>query len=318
MRSPTPAVSGAIPRHTGAVQHMRHPSRAPLPGLELAVLRRLDGLLQGDYAGLLPGHGTETGEARPYVPGDDPRRIDWAVTARTSEPHVRDTVADHELELWLVVDTSASLAFGTARTDKRELGWSAAGAFALLAARGGNRIGAVTTGPRRVFPPRSGRAHVGAVLAALHEEPEDGTAGDLAGTLAAVRRNAHRRGMVVVVSDFLEPPGWERPLRALAERHDVIAVEVVDPRELELPDVGLLQVLDPETGRRRYVDTRPASVRAAYAREAAAQRAAVARAITGAGADHLRLHTDRDWVVDLVRFVGSRKSRRSAARGGRR
>ncbi len=122
------------------------PSQAAIGHLELAVLRRLDGLLQGDYAGLLPGPGSDTGEARPYVAGDDTRHIDWAVTARTTEPHVRDTIADRELELWLVVDASKSLDFGTARSEKRDVVWAAAGAFALLAGRGGNRVGALDDG----------------------------------------------------------------------------------------------------------------------------------------------------------------------------
>jgi uncharacterized protein (DUF58 family) len=151
------------------------PTQAPIGRLEVGVVRRIDGLLQGDHAGLFPGHGTERGEARPYVPGDDTRHIDWAVTARTGAPHVRDTVADHELELWLVLDASASLGFGTARATKFELAWSALGALALLATRGGNRVGAVTAStPRRLVAARSGRAHVGAVLAGLHQPPAAG------------------------------------------------------------------------------------------------------------------------------------------------
>ena len=181
-------------------------SRAAAAGLELTVLRRLDGLLQGDHAGLLPAHGSETGEARLYEPGDDTRRLDWALTARTTTPHVRDTIADHELELWLLVDDSASLAFGTARYEKHDVAWAAAGAFALLASRGGNRVGAMTTtGRQGAFPARSGRHHVGAVLASLRRSPEDGEAGDLAAALTTLRRHARRRGLVVVVSDFLVP-----------------------------------------------------------------------------------------------------------------
>ena len=131
--------------------------RAAAAGLELTVLRRLDGLLQGDHGGLLPGHGSETGEARPYAPGDDTRRIDWSLTARTTQPYVRDTIADRELELWLLVDDSASLAFGTARCEKRDVAWAAAGAFALLASRGGNRVGALTTERRPGLVPRPQR-----------------------------------------------------------------------------------------------------------------------------------------------------------------
>lgn len=309
------ATSPAVPGVSG--RRRPSPSQVPLHRLELAVMRRLDGLLQGDHAGLLPGHGSDAGEARPYAAGDDPRRIDWSVTARTGEPHVRDTIADHELELWLCLDTSASLDFGTARHTKAELAWAAGGALAMLAARGGNRVGVVASGGhRRVIPARSGRDHVSTALAALRHVQGDG-AGDLATALAAVRRSALRRGMVVVVSDFLGPSTWDRPLRALAARHDVLALEVVDPRELALPDVGLLQVVDTESGRRRYVDTSKAAVRERFATAAAAQRADVARRLTAAGADHLVLRTDRDWVVDLVRFVSGRRARFAAA-GGRR
>jgi uncharacterized protein (DUF58 family) len=277
-------------------------------------MRRIDGLLAGDHAGLLPGHGTERGEARPYVAGDDTRHIDWAVTARTGDPHVRDTIADHELELWLVFDNSASQGFGTGRSTKHELGWSAAGAFALLAGRGGNRIGAITTGAkRRIVPARSGRAHVAALLAGLRHEPVDGDAGDLAAALERLRRTAHRRGMVVVVSDFLGEPTWERPLRALASRHEVIAVQVSDQREFELPDVGLIAVRDPETGRRRMVDTADRPMRDRYAALAATRQQVLVDRIGRIGADHLILRTDRDWVFDLVRFVSSRRTRRMAA-----
>ena len=302
-------------------------SRAAAAGLELTVLRRLDGLLQGDHGGLLPGHGSETGEARLYEPGDDTRRLDWALTARTTAPHVRDTVSDHELEMWLVVDDSASLAFGTARCEKHDVAWGAAGAFALLASKGGNRVGALTasgsrssplSAARAGFPARSGRQHVGTILAALRRPPEEGATADLGAALSTLRRHARRRGLVVVVSDFLVPEGWDRPLRAIASRHDVVAVEVIDPRELALPDVGPLAVVDPESGRRRFVDTGDAALRLRYAEAAQAQRADVARRIAAAGAHHLVLRTDRDWVVDLVRFVGGRRRQRYAAPGGRR
>lgn len=296
------------------------PTSVPIARLELTVVRRLDGLLQGDHAGLLPGHGSETGEARPYDAGDDTRRIDWSVTARTGEPHVRDTVADHELELWVVLDTSASLEFGTDEMTKADLAWAAAGAIALLAARGGNRIGAVTTGgTHRRVPARSGREHVGALLAALHHarpQPDEHRAeGSLADTLDALRRNAVRRGMVVVVSDFLDPSPWPRALRALAARHDVLVIEVVDRRELSLPNVGMLLLEDCESGRRRYVDTTSVQLRDRYAEAARSQRDRIARDLTSAGVEHVTLRTDRDWVADLVRSVAARKARRHASRG---
>jgi uncharacterized protein (DUF58 family) len=299
------------------------PSQAPIDRLKITVLRRLDGLLAGDHAGLFPGHGTEFGEARPYVAGDDPRHIDWAVTARTNEPHVRDTIADHELELWLVLDTSSSLAFGTGLATKHEIAWSAAGAFALLAASGGNRIGAVRSTPNgarsrpHLVPARSGSRHVGGVLTALQRTPAEGETGDLAAAIDMVRRSSHRRGMAVVVSDFLGPDDWVRPLRALGQRHELVAVEVVDPREIELPDVGLVSLVDPETGRRRLVDTAEAETRDRYAAAATARRSNISAKLAGCGADHLTLRTDRDWVLDFVRFVAIRRSRLLAAAGSR-
>jgi uncharacterized protein (DUF58 family) len=286
-------------------------------------MRRLDGLLAGDHAGLFPGHGTERGEARPYVAGDDPRHIDWAVTARTPEPHVRDMIADHELDVWLVMDTSSSLGFGTARATKHELAWSVAGAFALLASGGGNRVGAIRStkdqgkARPRMFPARGGSAHVGAVLAALYREPVDGDAGDLGTAIELVARAARRRGMAVVISDFLGSNGWERPLRSLSHRHEVIAVEVGDPREFDLPDVGLIAVVDPETGRRRLIDTARIDVRRRYDELAAERRAELTSRLKSCGVDHLALRTDRDWVLDFVRFVSSRKARLLAAGRGR-
>jgi uncharacterized protein (DUF58 family) len=289
---------------------------SPVRSLELVALRRLDGLLQGDYRGLFPGLGSEWSDARAYVPGDDPRRIDWPVTARTGETMVRDTMVDHELELWLVVDTSASLAFGTGRAEKATVARDLAGTLGLVAARGGNRVGCMTAGSGMVVPARSGRAHLAAVLATL-DRPADGTKDALATTLRSLGHLAMRPAMVVVISDFLASDGWERALRALAARHDVIGVEVVDGRELSLPDVGFVQLVDPESGRRRVVDTRDQRVRTDYVLAARDQRVRIASAITSAGAHHLRVRTDGDWIADLVRFVVTRRQQRLAATGSR-
>lgn len=315
-RSRPPSGVQPIPRRS----RLSSPSQVPVDRLRLTVMRRLDGLLSGDYGGLFPGHGTEKGEARPYVPGDDPRHIDWAVTARNHEPHVRDTIADHELDVWLVLDSSSSLGFGTGLTTKHEIAWAAAGAFGLLASTGGNRVGAVksTAAPGKerpqLFPARAGSAHTAGVLAALRPEPVDGQAGDLAGAIDLVGRAARRRGMAVVVSDFLGDTAWRRSLRALSARHESIAVEVIDPREVEIPDVGLVSVVDPETGRRRLLDTGDAGVRAEYAKLAVERRNDLATSLKQSGADHLVLRTDRDWVLDFVRFVSSRKARLMSAR----
>jgi uncharacterized protein (DUF58 family) len=290
--------------------------QATLRGLELAVTRRLDGILQGDYRGLLPGHGFDQGEARIYKPGDDVRRIDWNVTARTGEPHVRDTIADRELETTLVVDLSASMSFGTARMEKRDMAIAAAAAVGFLVARGGNRIGALIgagDSPEWVTH-RSGRTHLYALLGKLSDVGRDTGATDLTGIVRTADRIAGRRGMVTLISDFLDPGPWEKALRAIAHRQEVLAVEIVDPREQELPDVGTITVIDPETGRKRFVDTSSPSLRRDFIAAAADQRTDIRRRIRATGADHLELGTDRDWLADLVRHVVGRRVGRTTGR----
>ena len=281
--------------------------------LELTVTRRLDGMLQGDYRGLVPGHGSELGETRPYQPGDDVRRIDWNVSARMQRTHVRETIADRELETWALVDLTASLGFGTAECEKRDLSLAALAAVGFLTQRTGNRVGAVLLeGDRPVtLPARTGRANLQALLqrtltAALAEERGRN---ELAAGLQRMHTAMRRRGLAVIISDFLTEPGWEKPLRALALRHETLCIEVVDPRELELPDVGVIELVDPETGAVREIDAGSKAVRARYAAAAAEQREQIARAIRDAGADHLVLRTDRDWLLDLVRFVTWRRER---------
>jgi uncharacterized protein (DUF58 family) len=292
------------------------PSSEVLRRLELTVTRRLDGLLQGDYRGLVPGHGTEAGETRPYAPGDDVRRIDWNVTARTVEPYIRQTIADRELETWVLADFSASLAFGTADCEKRDLALAAIAAVGFLSQRTGNRIGAVVLEGEKAstIPARTGRAHFQAVLHRALQAAKDDHPGasDLATALRRLSVATRRRGLIVVVSDFLSPVGWEKPLRALGARHEVLAVEVLDPRELELPDVGVLDLLDPETGSVREVNTSKASTRARFAEAAEAQRSQIRKQIRDAGADHLQLRTDSDWLRDLVDFVSFRRERLQA------
>jgi uncharacterized protein (DUF58 family) len=287
---------------------------ATLNRLQLVITRRLDGLLQGDYLGLLPGPGGEPGESREYRPGDDVRRMDWPVTARTTVPHVRQTIADRELEAWLAVDLSASLDFGTADCLKRDLAIAASAAIAHLVARGGNRIGAVvaTGARRRMLPARSGRIEAQGLLRAIARTPSEEGRTDLGALIDALNKPPRRRGLVAVISDFLVPPEqWERPLRLLSVRHDVLAIEILDPRELELPDVGILALADPETGAIHEVHTGDRRLRENYARAAAAQRMAVARAIRTAGAQHLRLRTDSDWLLDIVRFVAAARHART-------
>ncbi|WP_405426567.1 DUF58 domain-containing protein [Micromonospora sp. NBC_00617] len=310
--------------------------------LELTVTRRLNGLLHGQYRGLLPGPGSEPAGSREYRPGEDEvRRMDWAVTARTAVPHVRQVDADRELTTWLLVDASASMEFGTAELDKRELAVAAVAAVGFLTAGIGNRLGAQVLradGVRR-FPARSGRTHLLGLLRALltaprATEPSDRprsrpatpqpvAAAELADGLDAVHRVANQRGLVVVVSDFLdglpddpdEPPPWERTLRRLSARHQVLAIEVTDPRELELPDVGLITLVDPETGRHREVCTSDRRLRERYAAAAAAQRDQVRQALRRSAATHLALRTDRDFSADIVRHVHAQRRMAAAPAG---
>ncbi|MHA6794748.1 DUF58 domain-containing protein [Pseudonocardia bannensis] len=308
-----------MPRPATAPPSLRHGRlEAALRTLELSVRRRLDGLLQGNHLGLVPGPGSEPGEARIYQPGDDVRRMDWAVTARTTEAHVRETVADRELETWVVLDLSPSLDFGTAACEKRDLAVAALAAVAHLTRGGGNRIGAlVATGQRTVrIPARGGLAHARGLIRRVAQTPRapEGTRGDLTAAIEQLRRPPRRRGLAVVISDFLGEPDWERPLRALSTRHDLLAVEVLDPRELELPEVGTVVLADPETGRQREVVTTPLLCRE-FAAAAAEHRDRVAATLRRCGAAHLTLRTDSDWIADVVRFALARK--RAWSGGGR-
>ncbi|RZQ63715.1 DUF58 domain-containing protein [Amycolatopsis suaedae] len=283
---------------------------AGLRTLELDVKRRLDGLLQGNHLGLVPGPGSEPGEARPYQPGDDVRRMDWAVTARTTTAHIRETVADRELETWVVADLSASLDFGTALCEKRDLVVCAVAAVAHLTGGGGNRLGAIiTNGAETVrIPARGGSAHARGLIRRVATMPRatEGTRGDLASLVEKLRRPPRRRGLAVVVSDFLGDMSWQRPLKALSARHDLLGVEVLDPRDVDLPEVGTVVLADPESGRQREVHASPL-LRKEFGAAALQHREQVALGLRRAGAGHLVLRTDSDWIADTVRFVVSRK-----------
>jgi len=289
-------------------------SPAVLNRLQLLVSRRLDGLLQGDHLGLLPGPGSEAGESREYVVGDDVRRMDWPVTARTTVPHVRLTAADRELETWLAVDLSASMDFGTARMLKRDLVLAASAAMIHLTVRGGNRAGVVIgpgDGSLIHRPARGGRLAAQALLKSIAATASRQGQADLGDLVEALNRPPRRRGLAVILSDFLPPPTtWLRPMRKLARRHDVLAIEVADPRELGLPDVGVLEIIDPETGAVHEIQTADAALRSRYAEAASRQRAEIALAVRDAGAQLMRLRTDSDWLRDLVRFVAMLRHRR--------
>lgn len=286
--------------------------------LEFAIARRLDGRDTGDHASFTYGPGSERAGARPYAPGDDARLIDWNLTARSGQAWVRQTEADRELETWVVVDRSASLDFGTADGEKRDVVLGATAAFGMLTLRGGNRFGVVIAGGERLrhLPARRGRGAFLASLAVVHDTPRQaGPPGPGATSAAAVvhlSRLQPRRCTVVVVSDFLSDDGWDRALGEVARHHEVVAVHVTDPRELALPAVGVLAVVDTESGRQRYVQSSSASLRAKYAAAAAERHRGIQMRIDGSGAAYLHLSTDRDWLTDTVHFASRLRQARRA------
>ena len=290
------------------------PGPGPMPeallrALDITIGRRVESLLAGDYRSTLLGDGTELAQVRPYVPGDDVRLIDWNVTARTFEPHVRVQLAERVLVTWLVLDASPSMQFGTADRRKADVAEGVAIAIGHVATRRGNRLGALTFGhanPRSV-PPKQGRVGLLGLLAALRAEGEGAATGTLAEAIRRAGAMARQRALVVVVSDFRGPLDWRRPLLALAGEHDVVAVEIRDPREQELPNMGELWLVDPETGRQLRVDTRSAKLRARFATAAAAERVEVATTLAALGVRHVLLSTDGEWLRPLTVFLRRRQ-----------
>jgi uncharacterized protein (DUF58 family) len=277
---------------------------AVLRSLDLAVLRRVESLVPGEHLTPQVGAGTELAMIRPYFFGDDVRHIDWNVTARMQEPHVRVHVGERALTTWLVLDTSASMTFGTADRRKADVAEGVALALGHVASRRGNRLGVVSFGGEapKVMRPRQGRLGLLQLLAELRAETEDEGAGatSLGSALTGVAAVARARGLLVVVSDFRGDRDWEGVMRSLRARHGVLAVEIRDPRELELTPMGDLWLVDPETGRQLQVNTSRRSVRRRFAEAAAAERADVGAALRRAGADHLVLSTEGDWLRDLA------------------
>ena len=281
---------------------------ALLRALDVSIGRRMEGLLAGDYRSTLLGDGTELAQVRPYVPGDDDvRRIDWNVTARTSIPHVRVHLAERVLVTWLVLDASASMHFGTADRRKADVAEGVAIAVGHVATRRGNRLGLVTFGDEKphALPPRQGRLGLLGLLSALRDQSDEVNAGtaSLGEALHRTAALARQRSAVVVVSDFRGPFDWRRPLLELAGRHDVVAVEIRDPREQELPNAGVLWLADPEIGRQLRADSSNERVRARFAVAAAAERAELARALASAGARHVVLTTAGDWLRSFAVFL---------------
>ena len=281
--------------------------------LEWTVIRRLDGLLQGDYRTLLRGTGLDLADLREYQHHDDVRHIDWNVTARLSSPHVRVFTEDREMAAWFLLDLSPSVDFGSGEQAKRQVSAGFVAVLARLLTRHGNRVGAVLygSGVDTMIPARSGRRHVLHLLHSLMVRPQAAESGGtrLHELLQSAASTVRRRSTVFVVSDFISEPGWEKPLAQLARRHEVVAVRLLDPLELELPDLGLVPIRDAETGEQLLVDTSDAGFRRRFARIAAQREADLRAALTRAGVDTLELSTADDLTDAILRFTELRKRR---------
>ena len=300
-------------------------AEALLQRLEWTVIRRLDGWLQGDHRTLMRGHGLDLADLRAYQHHDDVRHIDWNVTARLQEPHVRVFAEDREMAAWLLLDLSPSVDFGSGERSKRDVVRAFAAVVARLIGRRGNRVGAVLwgAGHDQVLPARAGRTQVLRLLQAIGGAAAAGAPGRapsatrLGDLLTMAQRSVRGRSTVLVVSDFISEPGWEKPLGELALRHDVVAVRVLDPMELALPNVGLVAVRDAESGEELWVDTNDAGFRQRFAAAAAQRELRLRESFARAGVDTLELATDGDLVDAVMRFVALRRRRGAGATDGR-
>lgn len=289
--------------------------------LEFTVLRRLDGVLQGNYLTLFRGFGLDLSDLREYRFGDDARTIDWNATARLQTPHVRQFNEDREVAAWFLVDLSGSVDFGRAAVTKRALAIDFVALVTRMLTRHGNRAGALLFGDRveTVLPARAGRMHVLHLIDQLHRAGRTRGAGAptrLADLLEHGLRSIRRRSLVIVLSDFISEPGWAPALALLGQRHDLLAVRLYDPLEMALPDLGMVVMEDAETGRQLFVDTHDPGFRRRFERLALEREAALREALAAAGADCIELATDGDLAETLLRFARLRKRRAQLATGG--
>ena len=305
-------------------------SEALLRRLEWTVIRRLDGLLQGEHRTLMRGAGFDLADLREYQHHDDVRHIDWNVTARLQVPHVRQFTDDRELTVWFVLDLSASLDFGSVGTvssdgqetvrTKRAVSTEFTGLMARLFTRHGNKVGALLYGAAvdAQLPPRSGRLHVLHLMQKLrqHAAPQAAAETQLRDLLHAAHKRIRRRSMVFVVSDFISTPGWGDDMARLAQRHEVLAVRLHDPAELDLPDVGLMTIQDAETGEQLFVDTHDAGFRKRFIAAAAQRETSVRRDLMRAGIDALEIATDDDLVDSVMRYADLRRRRSRLSSSG--
>ena len=306
-------MSGQPPRGNGGSSPLHHGLEKVLKKLEWTVIRRLDGLLHGDYRTLFRGFGLDLADLREYQYHDDVRHIDWNVTARLQTPYVREYNEDRDVNAWFLLDLSPSVDFGSGEVRKRSLANDFVAVLARVLTRHGNRVGALLYSDKvdTVIPARSGRRHVLHLMGSMAKRPQlQRSAGTrLDDLLHAGFSYVKRRSLVFVVSDFISAPGWAKPLALLARRHEVIAVRLYDPLEMELPDIGLFVMQDAETGEQLFIDTNDKGFRRRFAELARKREAELRRAFRDAGIDALELATDDDLADAILRFADLRKRR---------
>lgn len=303
-----------------STQNPQPTSEAVLRRLEWTVIRRLDGLLHGDYRTLFRGYGLDLADLREYAYGDDVRHIDWNVTARLQTPYVREYNEEREVAAWFLLDLSPSVDFGSEQLKKEAVSSEFVAVLARILTRHGNRVGALFYGDSvdTVIPARSGRRQVLHLLHRMRTRPARAQTAstDLGELLQSAYQMAARRSLIFVVSDFISTPGWAAPLTHLAQRHDVVAVRLYDPLEMELPDLGLVVVQDAETGEQLFVDTHDRGFRRRFAAAAKEREAELRASFRIAGVDALELSTNDDLVDAIMRFADLRKRRTQLAAGG--
>lgn len=286
---------------------------AVLHRLDLKIARRLEGLLQGDHKSLFRGQGLDLADLREYQYHDDVRHMDWNVTARLQIPHVREYLEDREITAWFLLDMSPSIDFQSVSVSKRAVLAEFTSLMCRFLAGKGNRAGALlfSGGVERMIPARGGRRQFLVLLDALtrYRNPKGAKGTDLKRVLGDAARMIRRRSLIFIVSDFISPPGWEKPLSQLASRHDVIAVRLTDPLEMRLPDLGLLTFQDAENGEQLFVDTHDKNFRARFAAAAEAKEEALLSAFQSAGVDALELSTEDDIADAVLRFADMRRLR---------
>ncbi len=295
------------------LQSVRNPEQI-LQRIDWTVIRRLDGLLQGNYRTLFHGFGLDLAELREYQSTDDIRYIDWNVTARMQVPYVRQFLEDREISAWFLLDLSPSVDFGTVQTLKRNLLIDFVAVIARLLTRHGNRVGAIFYGGRvdRVLPAQGGRLQVLRLINQMVGQPQlkHAPPTDLAPLLATAMGTIRRRSLVFIVSDFISCPGWEKPLGLLTQRHEVLAVRLYDRREVDLPNIGPVILEDSETGEQLLVDTNDRRFRERFTEAAQRREFELNVALKRSGVDVLPLSTEDDLVQEIVRFATLRKQRR--------